>query len=184
MMVLDLIMISITKIILNQFKMDLQMLFLIKIHLMDYIYFFQIIMLNLIIINIDLIHHLKVNLIYLQHKVLLFHLENEYQVKLMLFMVVMESILLSQYELLLLILDLTNLLLLKIIIMLKVMFYNDDDLSLINIYLIKNKLFYLMKLLKVMFINKPNLQFQEFNQYLYMDMLNLIYHYFLCNNLL
>lgn len=39
------------------------------------------------------------------------------------------------------------------------MFYNDDDLSLINIYLIKNKLFYLMKLLKVMFINKPNLQF-------------------------
>lgn len=69
MMVLDLIMILITKIILIQFKMDLQMLFLIKILLMDYIYFFQIIMLNLIIINIDLIHHLKVNLIYLQHKV-------------------------------------------------------------------------------------------------------------------
>lgn len=61
MIILILIMILITKIILNQFKKDWLKLFLTKTLQEDLKYFFQIIMLSLIKVNIIQVHHLKIN---------------------------------------------------------------------------------------------------------------------------
>jgi len=97
------IMISIARIILILFKKDLLKLSLKVILLKDCICFSQITMPNLIVISINSTHHQIRDLFYLQHTNELFHLGNENPLKLMQFMVVKESILLSFDELLLLI---------------------------------------------------------------------------------
>lgn len=176
------IMISIARIILILFKKDLLKLSLKVILLKDCICFSQITMPNLIVISINSTHHQIRDLFYLQHTNELFHLGNENPLKLMQFMVVKESILLSFDELLLLIQDQPNLQPLEIIIMHKVMFCNDVDISLIKTYPIKYNVLYLMKQLIIVFINRQDLQFLEFDQYLCMDKQDQIYHYFLYNN--
>ena len=181
-MISNSIMISTAKTILTLFKKDLLKLSPTTIHLKDYKCFSQTKLLNLIVISINSIHHQTKDLFCLQHTNGLFHLGNENPTISMRFKVVKESILLSFNEPLLLVSDQPNSQLLKIITMHKVWFCNDGDKLLIKTYPIKNTRLYLKRLLIVVFINRQDLLFLEFNLYLCMDKQDQVYHYFLYNN--